>query len=200
MCRQRPGCGHPLGRTSVHRLQGHSADGWAHEHWLMLLARGCSSSAADVSISTTCARYLFIVIPRLTRRHPGAEGQVPSRRRLRSQDRCLRAHRALNGSCHRRTHGDWLAIPAPPPRVASLCASTTECGTALLAPHRPNKSHGCHHLQGSDANAVRTRAIQQADGSWELTGQKQWISNGGQAEVFTVFAQVCGRLLTGGFE
>ena len=43
---------------------------------------------------------------------------------------------------------------------------------------------------GSDALAARTRAAKQADGSWVLTGEKMWISNGGFADLFIVFANV----------
>jgi alkylation response protein AidB-like acyl-CoA dehydrogenase len=43
---------------------------------------------------------------------------------------------------------------------------------------------------GSDALAARTRATQQADGSWVLSGEKMWISNGGFADLFIVFANV----------
>jgi alkylation response protein AidB-like acyl-CoA dehydrogenase len=42
---------------------------------------------------------------------------------------------------------------------------------------------------GSDALAARTRATRQADGSWSLTGEKMWITNGGFADVIIVFAQ-----------
>ncbi|XP_063548994.1 very long-chain specific acyl-CoA dehydrogenase, mitochondrial [Cydia strobilella] len=42
---------------------------------------------------------------------------------------------------------------------------------------------------GSDAGSIKTRAVQQPDGSWKLNGSKIWISNGGVAEVMTVFAQ-----------
>uniref|UniRef100_A0A1I7T324 Very long-chain specific acyl-CoA dehydrogenase, mitochondrial n=1 Tax=Caenorhabditis tropicalis TaxID=1561998 RepID=A0A1I7T324_9PELO len=43
---------------------------------------------------------------------------------------------------------------------------------------------------GSDASSVRTRAELSADGKhYVLNGGKIWISNGGFAEVFTVFAQ-----------
>jgi len=42
---------------------------------------------------------------------------------------------------------------------------------------------------GSDAQSIKTRAVQNPDGSWTLNGGKVWISNGGFAEVFTVFAQ-----------
>jgi alkylation response protein AidB-like acyl-CoA dehydrogenase len=42
---------------------------------------------------------------------------------------------------------------------------------------------------GSDALAARTRATRQADGSWVLNGEKMWITNGGFADVFIIFAQ-----------
>jgi len=43
---------------------------------------------------------------------------------------------------------------------------------------------------GSDASSIKTRAEPSADGkSWILNGAKIWISNGGIAEVFTVFAK-----------
>ena len=40
---------------------------------------------------------------------------------------------------------------------------------------------------GSDAFALATRAVK-ADGGFRLTGRKLWITNGGEAEVFIVFA------------
>nr|XP_054771211.1 very long-chain specific acyl-CoA dehydrogenase, mitochondrial-like [Lytechinus pictus] len=43
---------------------------------------------------------------------------------------------------------------------------------------------------GSDASSIRTRAVLSDDGKhFLLNGSKIWISNGGLAEVFTVFAQ-----------
>ena len=42
---------------------------------------------------------------------------------------------------------------------------------------------------GSDAASIKTRAVQQADGSFVLDGSKIWITNGGIADFFTVFAQ-----------
>ena len=43
---------------------------------------------------------------------------------------------------------------------------------------------------GSDAGSIKTRAEPSADGkTWNLNGSKIWISNGGIAEVFTVFAK-----------
>ncbi|HXD16893.1 MAG TPA: acyl-CoA dehydrogenase family protein [Vicinamibacterales bacterium] len=49
---------------------------------------------------------------------------------------------------------------------------------------------------GSDALAARTRATKQADGSWVLNGEKMWITNGGFADVFLVFAQADGEQFT----
>lgn len=41
---------------------------------------------------------------------------------------------------------------------------------------------------GSDAASIKTRATKNADGTWSLTGEKIWITNGGTADFFTVFA------------
>ena len=49
---------------------------------------------------------------------------------------------------------------------------------------------------GSDALAAKTRATQQPDGSWRLSGEKMWISNGGFADLFIVFAKVDGEQFT----
>jgi alkylation response protein AidB-like acyl-CoA dehydrogenase len=50
---------------------------------------------------------------------------------------------------------------------------------------------------GSDAQAARTRADLSADGTtYILNGQKMWITNGGDADLFTVFAKVGGEKLT----
>ena len=46
---------------------------------------------------------------------------------------------------------------------------------------------------GSDALSVRARAVKQADGSWALNGEKMWITNGGFADLFIVFAKVDGE-------
>jgi len=42
---------------------------------------------------------------------------------------------------------------------------------------------------GSDAFALATRA-ERVDGGWSLTGSKAWITNGAEAEIFVVFANV----------
>src|SRR5271163_1328996 len=52
-------------------------------------------------------------------------------------------------------------------------------------------------LSGSDALAVRTRADLSPDGKhYVLNGQKMWITNGGAADLFTVFAKVGGEKFT----
>jgi len=50
---------------------------------------------------------------------------------------------------------------------------------------------------GSDALAARTRADLSADGKhYILNGQKMWITNGGFADLYTVFAKVGGEKFT----
>lgn len=54
---------------------------------------------------------------------------------------------------------------------------------------------GCYCLtepgSGSDANSGKTKATLSADGKYYiLNGQKMWITNGGFADVFTVFAKI----------
>src|ERR1700752_4451891 len=47
---------------------------------------------------------------------------------------------------------------------------------------------------GSDSLAARTRAVLSPDGkNWILNGQKMWITNGGFADVYVVFAKVDGE-------
>ncbi len=45
---------------------------------------------------------------------------------------------------------------------------------------------------GSDALGAKARAVRQADGSFVLSGEKMWITNGGFADVFIIFAVVDG--------
>ncbi len=50
---------------------------------------------------------------------------------------------------------------------------------------------------GSDALGAKARAVLSADGkSWKLTGTKQYITNAGFADLFTVFAKVDGEKFT----
>ena len=49
---------------------------------------------------------------------------------------------------------------------------------------------------GSDALGARCRATRQPDGTFVLSGEKMWITNGGFADFFTVFAKVNGEAFT----
>ena len=49
---------------------------------------------------------------------------------------------------------------------------------------------------GSDALGARTRAVRRPDGSFVLNGEKMWISNGGFADLYVVFAKVDGEHFT----
>jgi butyryl-CoA dehydrogenase len=42
---------------------------------------------------------------------------------------------------------------------------------------------------GSDALSARTRAVLNPDGTYTLNGEKMWITNGGFADIYTVFAK-----------
>ncbi|MEZ5316601.1 MAG: acyl-CoA dehydrogenase family protein [Vicinamibacterales bacterium] len=46
---------------------------------------------------------------------------------------------------------------------------------------------------GSDALAARAKATRAPDGGWILNGEKLWITNGGFADLFIVFAKVDGE-------
>ena len=52
---------------------------------------------------------------------------------------------------------------------------------------------------GSDALGAKARATRQPDGSFTLNGEKMWITNGGFADLFIVFAKVTGDTGDGAF-
>jgi acyl-CoA dehydrogenase family protein 9 len=62
----------------------------------------------------------------------------------------------------------WLPRLATGERIAAFCLTEAEAG--------------------SDAAAVRTAAVRDGDG-WVLNGRKSWVTNGGIASLFTVFAR-----------
>jgi len=73
----------------------------------------------------------------------------------------------LYGTPEQKAH--WLPRLATGERIAAF--ALTEAGA------------------GSDAAALATRADPLPDGSWKLNGRKVWITNGGIANGFTVFAR-----------
>jgi alkylation response protein AidB-like acyl-CoA dehydrogenase len=48
-------------------------------------------------------------------------------------------------------------------------------------------------MAGSDAMGIRTRATREPDGRWRLDGSKQFITNAGFADLFTVYAKIDGE-------
>ena len=56
---------------------------------------------------------------------------------------------------------------------------------------------GCYALTepeaGSDTASLRTRAERAGGGGWSISGSKQWITNGGFADLFVLFARTGGR-------
>jgi alkylation response protein AidB-like acyl-CoA dehydrogenase len=80
--------------------------------------------------------------------------------------------------------------------VPILCFGTADQQARYLPRITSGEWVGAYCLSesgsGSDALGARTRATRLADGSWSLTGEKLWITNGGFADVFVVFAKVDG--------
>ena len=62
--------------------------------------------------------------------------------------------------------------------LPGVCAGTSIAAFALSEPEA-----------GSDVAAVTTTARREADGTWRLDGVKTWISNGGLADFYVVFAR-----------
>jgi alkylation response protein AidB-like acyl-CoA dehydrogenase len=69
--------------------------------------------------------------------------------------------------------------------LPGLAAGTTVAAYALTEP-----------AAGSDAQGIRTRATRLADGRWRLDGTKQFITNAGFSDLFTVYAKVDGEAFT----
>ena len=74
----------------------------------------------------------------------------------------------------------------------------TEAQKRKYLPAIASGEKGCSYCltepgSGSDANSAKSRAVLNSEGThYILNGQKMWITNGGFAEVFTVFAKVEG--------
>lgn len=73
-----------------------------------------------------------------------------------------------------------------------LRAGTDDQKSEWLPRIASGEALGCYALTepdaGSDTAALRTRAVAVGDG-YDISGAKQWISNGGLAEVFVIFAR-----------
>ena len=81
--------------------------------------------------------------------------------------------------------------------IPLLCFGTPEQQQRYLPRILSGELVGAYALSesgsGSDAMSVRTRASREVDGSWVLDGEKMWITNGGFADVFVVFAKIDGE-------
>jgi alkylation response protein AidB-like acyl-CoA dehydrogenase len=81
-----------------------------------------------------------------------------------------------------------------------LCFGTDEQQQRYLPGLVAGTTIGAYALSesgsGSDALGARARATRQPDGSFVLSGEKMWITNGGFADLFIVFAKVDGEQFT----
>ena len=81
-----------------------------------------------------------------------------------------------------------------------LCFGTPEQKLKFLPRLVSGESIGAYALSesgsGSDALGAKAKAARQADGSYVLNGEKMWITNGGFADLFIVFAKVDGEHFT----
>ena len=81
-----------------------------------------------------------------------------------------------------------------------LCFGTEDQKQRFLPGLVSGETIGAYALSesgsGSDALGAKTRATSQPDGSYVLNGEKMWITNGGFADLFVVFAKVDGEQFT----
>jgi alkylation response protein AidB-like acyl-CoA dehydrogenase len=81
-----------------------------------------------------------------------------------------------------------------------LCFGTEEQKRQYLPGLVSGETIGAYALSesgsGSDALGARARATRQNDGSFRLNGEKMWITNGGFADFFIVFAKLDGEAFT----
>ena len=81
-----------------------------------------------------------------------------------------------------------------------LCFGTEDQKTRYLPRLVSGEIVGAYALSesgsGSDALGARARATRLPDGGYALSGEKMWITNGGFADIFIVFAKVDGELFT----
>jgi alkylation response protein AidB-like acyl-CoA dehydrogenase len=84
--------------------------------------------------------------------------------------------------------------------IPLLCFGTPEQKQKYLPRLVAGEIVGAYALSesgsGSDALGARARAVRDADGSFRLNGEKMWITNGGFADLFVVFAKVDGEHFT----
>ena len=81
-----------------------------------------------------------------------------------------------------------------------LCFGTAEQKQKYLPRLVSGEAIGAYALSesgsGSDALGAKAKAARQPDGNYVLNGEKMWITNGGFADIFIVFAKVDGEHFT----
>ena len=84
-----------------------------------------------------------------------------------------------------------------------LCFGSEDQKRRYIPPLVSGETIGAYALSesgsGSDALSARAQAERQPDGSFVLNGEKMWITNGGFADVFIVFAKVADGSAAGQF-
>lgn len=85
-------------------------------------------------------------------------------------------YRALVNEGSKEQKDKWLSDLASGKRLAAFC---------LTEPS-----------SGSDAYSIKTKAVENEDGTFTINGQKLWITNGGKADFYTVFVKQIIKLMT----
>src|SRR6185436_7234474 len=94
--------------------------------------------------------------------------------------------------------GTSVAVAVQNGLVASplLRAGTDEQKARWLPRLASGELIGCYALTepeaGSDTASLRTRAERTEGGGWSISGSKHWITNGGFADLFVIFARTGG--------
>ncbi|MCB9061856.1 MAG: acyl-CoA dehydrogenase family protein [Halobacteriovoraceae bacterium] len=78
-------------------------------------------------------------------------------------------YRALLNEGNEEQKAKWLPLLATGEKIAAFC---------LTEPS-----------SGSDAYSIKTKAVDNGDGTFTITGQKLWITNGGMADFYSVFCK-----------
>jgi len=94
-------------------------------------------------------------------------------------------------------HGGHAGIGTMPVMLYGTEAQKTKYLTKLASAEMVGAYCLSEPQAGSDALAAKTRADLSADGThYILNGQKMWITNGGGADLYTVFAKIGGEKFT----
>ena len=158
------------------------------------------------------ANEVMPLIPDLEQHKPGLmAGPAEESRRAGSagQRRARRIRRVrLGQGVQHPAFGKNLHLRLVQRQPGRALPASARCPSSISAPKSKRRKYlpklasgellGCYCLSepqaGSDAQNSKTRAVLSSAGKhWILNGQKMWISNGGFADLFIVFAKVDGE-------